>query len=134
MNSSKIKLSNQVEAIKYFIQKMDIEMIDAFLDKNKTYQDFEKSIFIDKLQVAFEEFKERGDTFLISIEGRCNGCDISKTGFSFVGNVSRSHMDILFDTSNNQIDDLYECSRFKNNQPLIELKGIIEIDQDRDPF
>lgn len=87
MNSSKIKLSNQVEAIKYFIQKMDIEMIDAFLDKNKTYQDFEKSIFIDKLQVAFEEFKERGDTFLISIEGRCNGCDISKTGFSFVGNV-----------------------------------------------
>ena len=34
-------ISNQTQAIQHFIEKMDIEMVDAFLDNDKTYQDFE---------------------------------------------------------------------------------------------
>ena len=38
------KRSNQTQAIQHFIEKMDIEIIDAFLDNDKTYQDFEKKL------------------------------------------------------------------------------------------
>lgn len=50
MTQTKTKISNQTQAIQHFIEKMDIEMVDAFLDNNKTYQDFEKYLFISKLQ------------------------------------------------------------------------------------
>ncbi len=50
------KISNQTQAIQYFIKKMDIEMVDAFLDNDKTYQDFEKYLFISKLQQGFAMF------------------------------------------------------------------------------
>lgn len=47
-------------------------MVDAFLDNDKTYQDFEKYLFISKLQKAFETFTDLGDTHLIAVEGSCN--------------------------------------------------------------
>ena len=36
------KISIQTQAIQHFIEKIDIEMVDVFLDNDKTYQDFEK--------------------------------------------------------------------------------------------
>lgn len=33
---TKTKISNQPQAIQHFIEKMDIEMVDAFLDKEKS--------------------------------------------------------------------------------------------------
>lgn len=36
------KISKQTQAIQHFIEKIDIEMVDVFLDNDKTYQDFEK--------------------------------------------------------------------------------------------
>ena len=41
MTQTETKISNQTQAIQHFIEKMDIEMVDAFLDNDKTYQDFE---------------------------------------------------------------------------------------------
>lgn len=110
---TKNKISTQPQAIRHFIEKMDIEMIDAFLDNDKTYQDFKKEVFISRLQQAFEEFKSFGDTHLNSIEGSCNRCDKTKTGFTFIGNNSNNYMDIIFDTTDNKIEDLYQCVEFK---------------------
>ena len=42
MTQTETKISNQIQAIQHFIEKMDIEMVDAFLDNDKTYQDFGK--------------------------------------------------------------------------------------------
>ena len=67
MQLTKTKISNQAQAIQYFIEKMDIEMVDAFLDNNKTYQDFEKYLFISKLQQAFAMFADLGDTHLLQL-------------------------------------------------------------------
>ena len=46
-------IANQIDAIKYFIEKMDLEMIDSILDNHLKYQEFEKSIFINKLSNVF---------------------------------------------------------------------------------
>lgn len=124
------KISNQTQAIQHFIEKMDIEMVDAFLENDKTYQDFEKYLFISKLQKTFETFADLGDTHLISVEGSCNSCDKTKTGFTFIGNNSKNYMSIIFDTADNKINDLYECSDFKNKQTNLNLKARVYIDNE----
>lgn len=43
-------------------------MVDAFLDNDKTYQNFEKYLFISKLQQAFATFTDLGDTHLFAVE------------------------------------------------------------------
>lgn len=130
MTQTKTKISNQIQAIQHFIEKMDIEMVDSFLDNDKTYQDFEKYLFISKLQKAFETFTDLGDTHLIAVEGSCNSCDKTKTGFTFIGNNSNNYMSIIFDTADNKINDLYECSNFKNKQTNLNLKERIYIDNE----
>lgn len=123
-----IKISNQAQAIQHFFTKMDIEMVDEFLDNDKTYQNFEKQLFISKLQEAFAKFVEHGDTHLFAVEGSCNSCDKTKTGYIFIGNNSNNYMSIIFDIANNKINDLYECSSFKNKQSNLNLKARIYID------
>ncbi len=130
MTQTETKISNQTQAIQHFIEKMDIEMVDAFLDNDKTYQDFEKYLFISKLQKVFSTFADLGDTHLLTVEGSCNSCDKTKTGFTFIGNNSNNYMSIIFDTTDNKINDLYECSDFKNKQTNLSLKERIYIDNE----
>ncbi len=89
-------------------------MIDSILNEGKTYLKFEKYKFISKLQETFEYFKKHGDTFLNSYEAGCGSCDTSKSGFAFVGNVSKRHLSVLYETEDNRISDLGECSLFKS--------------------
>jgi hypothetical protein len=128
MTHNETKISNQIQAIQHFIEKMDIEMVDAFLDNDKTYQDFEKYLFISKLHKAFATFADLGDTYLITVEGRCNSCDKTKRGYTFIGNNSNNYMNIIFNTADNKINDLYECRDFKNKQTNLNLKDRIYID------
>ena len=57
-------LKTQADAILYFLQRLDIDMVDDILDNNRTYQDFEKPLFIHKLGNALNKFFEARDTFL----------------------------------------------------------------------
>ena len=108
-------LRTKANAVRYFIQTMDIEMLYFILDDEITYQDFSKNEFLLKLEHVFEDLKTHGDTFLNAIEGRCGQCSKDKTGFLFVGNNSRRYMNLLFDQSNGEIKDLYECSSFRTS-------------------
>ena len=128
IQESNLKIVTQIHAIRHFIEKMDIEMIDSFLDNDITYQEMEKYLFISKLQQAFKTFAGFGDTHLLSVEGSCNACDSTKSGFTFFGNNSHNYMSIIFDTKNKKIIDLYECSDFKNRQGKLYLKNRIHID------
>ena len=125
-----IKIANQIEAIQHFIKNMDIEMIDAFLDNDLTYQDFKKNIFINKLSKSFEVFKIDGDTTLSSYIGACNVCDKTKTGYTFIGNKTHNYMSIIFDTADGKIKDLYECSDYKNKKNGLILNKRIFINDD----
>ena len=117
MLSSEIR--NQVEAVIYFLQRMDVEMISDILDEHN-YQDFEKNIFINKLDVAIAEFKGAGDTFLNFYEGHCNGkaCNYQCTGYQFIGNNSGLRMGLIFQVKDERVEDLYECGEFKTLKKL----------------
>ncbi len=108
MQQTETKISNQTQAIQYFIEKMDIEMVDTFLDNDKTYQDFEKYLFISKLQQAFATFAVPGDTHLFSVEGSCNSCDKTKTGYTFIGNNSNNYMSIIFTRQTIKLTTLFK--------------------------
>ena len=79
-------LRNQADAVRYFIQTMDIDMLCHILDEKMTFQDFPRNEFLLKLERVFADFKKNGDTFLQAIAGRCGQCSKDKSGFLFVGN------------------------------------------------
>ncbi|MFM7473240.1 MAG: hypothetical protein ACKO00_04940 [Crocinitomicaceae bacterium] len=106
-------LTTKREALVHFFQLMDIEMIALLLNDSPTYQDFPKEVFIQKLSRTFDEFKEKGDTFLNAIQGTCGICDKSKNGFMFIGNASKQYMSIIFDMEGNVAKDVFECAKMK---------------------
>jgi hypothetical protein len=126
--SKKVSIKNQSDAIKYFIEQMDMEMIEAFLDSNKTYQDMNKDKFLAKLGLVFEKFKNSGDSYLISYSGKCNGCFLDKTGFTYIGNYSFNYISIIIDIENGSITDMFECSNFINKNQTMLLNKKLYID------
>ena len=112
-------------------QKMDWDMLAVLLDNNKTYQNATKEVFLEKLNVAFLELKQNGDTFLLSHKGFCNFDETPNKvckGYSFVGNKSKKHIDLIFDELDNNINDIYHCSVFKTNDKTVETESLIWID------
>lgn len=107
------ELNTHAKAIRHFFETMDIEMIDAFLSDDYTYQDVKKQVFLNNLDTIFDKFKLGGDTKLIGFEGACNSCIRGKFGYTFVGNISLNYISIIFDIKDDKIIDLYDCSSFK---------------------
>ncbi len=110
----KNKTENQKDALVHFFSKMDIEMINAILDDELTYQDFRKTFFLKLLSTAFENLKNSGDSELTPIPGTCNNCNLCDTGFSFIGNNSGNYIDLIIQSENGKITDLFECTEFLN--------------------
>ena len=96
-------------------------MVSDILEDNRTYQDFEKSLFVHKLGNAFDEFIKAGDTFLQCHTGFCNSkhCNYKCNGFSFTGNFSSNYLDMIIEIKEGIVQDMYECSEFK-----MQVKGI----------
>lgn len=109
---------------------MDYETLFDVLDNNLTYQDARKEVFIEKIEEAFSEFKERKDSKLIPIAGICNSTVCTNKGckgFSFIGNVSGSTLDLIFDEHNGKIHDIYYCNDMKNELKVTEYEDKIRI-------
>lgn len=99
--------------------EMNISLLEVLLDDNNTYQKASKEMFLEKMNVVFEQFKQSGDTSLLPYTGICNskscrnkGC----SGFSFIGNYSNSYVDLVFDEDKNDYEDIYNCSSFKTKK------------------
>lgn len=105
----------QLDAILYFMARLDIEMVDALLDENKTYQDFPKYLFVSKLQDAFDVFIDAGDKLLAVHKGCCVGCTKGCSGVTFLG-AKGHYLDVLFVMEESVIKDIYGCSSFENEQ------------------
>jgi hypothetical protein len=108
---------------------MDIQMINDLLDDKYTYQEL-KNVFIQKLCHALDEFLSSGDTILNCYTGFCNAeiCNYKFVGFSFVGNNSKNYKDLIIDIKDGVVQDIYECTMFKNLVFGIEKNRRIEID------
>ena len=127
-------ITNQLEAIIYFIQKLDLEMVEMILKDDLTYQDLEKKKFIQILRDGFFEFNEAGDEYLNVYKTSCNSCNKGKLAYLFVGNKSKNYMCFYFDTKNGEIDDMYECNWFKFNKDFVELNKKVYLDSPPFPF
>ncbi|HMU97344.1 MAG TPA: hypothetical protein PLC61_00515 [Chitinophagales bacterium] len=129
-------IKTQSDAVLYFLQHLDIEMIDSVLEPNRTYQDFEKGVFIKKLDCALDEFIQSGDTYLNRYSGQCNSesCNFKCKGFTFIGNHSGNYFDLIVDIKEGVVLDIYECIRFKCFEESIVKNKRIEIDKMALPF
>ena len=123
-------LKTQADAIIYFLKRLDTEMVSDILDNNRTYQDFEKHIFIQKLGNALDEFISAGDTFLNCYSGFCNAeiCNYKCSGYSFIGNNSNFYIDLIIDVKDGIVHDMYECSDFKQIESGTKKRRRIKID------
>ena len=129
-------IRTQSDALIHFLQTINIEMIDSVLEPNRTYNDFDKQVFIQQLGVAFDELSKSGDTFLQRYPGLCNAvyCNYKSKGFTFMGNHSGNYFDLIIDIKNGVVQDIYECAKFKcSDQKLLKNKQI-KIDRSVLPF
>ena len=129
-------IKTQSDAVLHFLQHLDIEMIDSVLEPNRTYQNFEKYIFIQKLGYALDEFIQSGDTYLNRYPGQCNSeiCNYKCKGFTFVGNNSGNYFDLIIDIKDGVVQDIYECTKFKVMIGNIAKRKRIKIDRYPSPF
>ncbi|MEY3500891.1 MAG: hypothetical protein RL308_2560 [Bacteroidota bacterium] len=131
-----VALKTQLDAVLYFLQRLDIDMVSNVLEDNRTYQNFEKPLFIKKLDAALNEFIEAGDTYLNRYKGSCNSksCNYKCKGYSFVGNNSASYFDLIIDVKDGVINDIYECFSFKCEDERVLKNEYIVVDKSDDPF
>jgi hypothetical protein len=129
-------IKTQSDAVLHFLQHLDIEMIDSVLEPNRTYQDFEKHTFVQKLGYALDEFIQSGDTYLNRYPGQCNSeiCNYKCKGFTFIGNNSGNYFDLIVDINEGVVQDIYECTEFKVEDINIDKRKRIEIDRWISPF
>ena len=129
-------LNTQAETVLYFFQRLDIDMIKMLLDDANTYQDYEKKVFLKKLDYVFDDLLQVGNTYLNRYDGVCNSeeCNFKCKGYSFVGNVTNDFMDIIFDIRENRVFDIYECSQFRCDSPPYQVKRHLSIDDFELPF
>ena len=128
--NSAVALKTQAHAVLYFLQRLDIDMVSSVLENNRTYQNFEKPLFIKKLGDTLDEYIESGDTFLNRYDGVCNSktCNFNCKGFSFVGNKSNDYMDLIIEIREDKVFDIYECYDFINENDTFLKKNKISID------
>ena len=126
---NKGSLHTQADAVIYFFQRLDVDMISDILEDNRTYQEFVKSLFVHKLGNAFDEFIKAGDTFLQCHTGFCNSkiCNYKCNGFSFTGNFSGNYLDMIIEIKDGIVQDMYECSEFKMQENDIKKNERIEL-------
>lgn len=108
-------LKTHAETVLYFIQRLDIEMIDDLLKDDRTYQEMSKKVFLDKLDNAFQEFLDGGDSFLKMYGGYCSceECNYKSCGYCFIGNHSKNYFNLIVEIENDEIKDIYECRQFR---------------------
>ena len=135
-NQTYLHIKTQADALLHFLQYLDIEMIDSVLESNRTYQDFEKGVFIKKLDNALDEFIQSGDTYLNRYPGQCNSeiCNFKCNGFTFIGNHSGNYFDLIIEIKEGVVHDIYECSLFKCFEKSVIKHKRIEIDRWTSPF
>lgn len=117
------------------IQNMDSSMLDVLLDQSKVYQDVTKELFVEKMEAIFQNFKKGSDTFLFSHPGFCCSDDCTNkgcSGYSFVGNHSQNHIDLIIDEDGGEVNDIFQCQEFaiKNQEVDLKKRLFIKIMQD----
>ena len=128
--NGEIPLKTQADAVLFFFQRLDIDMLNLLLEDNRTYQIYDKPLFIKKLGNVFDEFIQSGNTYLNKHEGFCNSesCNFKCNGFCFIGNKSGHYFELIIDIKDGVVHDMYECASFESCNQNLEKSYKIGID------
>lgn len=114
------------EAIVKSISEMDINMLSLVLENDTSFMNLYKEDFLGKLEEIFIECeKENISEFSKVIPGVCeedaeiNGLE----GYKFITSDKRA-LTLVFEEENNEIIEIYNCSKFKSYQPSEETEPI----------
>ena len=132
-----MKLSTQADAILFYFEKLDIEMVDDLLDSDRTYSDLEKPVFVHKLGIAFDKLIEAGDSNLIRRKGVCTGkgCDnIGCPGYTFLGEKSGLFLDLVIIERDGIIEDIFDCAELDSEVPNKRYENRVRVDKLEFPF
>lgn len=100
------------DMVVFAIQTMDIQRLDQILDDTFTFSNLPKDVFLSNADETFFQYKAKGDSFLNKVEGFCRGCQVGHSGYRFVGNISKCHMDLIIRSQKGKVTDLYTCTFF----------------------
>ena len=75
--------------------------------------EIDKPFFLEKLNVVFDIFKERGNIRLVSTNGVCKGCQNGHIGVAFIGDIDNTFIDLMIMSENDKVTDIFECNNFK---------------------
>lgn len=115
-------LKTQYDAILYFLEQMDTEMIQMILENDKSIKYYDKSILIKKLSYAMETFFDKGDTHFVKQNGYCKSktCNFKCKGYSFIGNKSGFYTDVVFKETEDDYVDIFNCNNIQNEEENLE--------------
>lgn len=128
---SKPKKTLLVEAI----AAMNISALKILLDDDKTYINTTKEVFLNGLEILFEDFKRSGNTQLLVNNGSCSSkhctnCGVK--GYRFVGNNFKDYFDFVFEMEGEEVKEISDCFLFETDIASTDLAEpfFIEINYD----
>jgi len=107
---------NQLEKFLHFMSVMDLEMVQVVLDEGNEYRsNADKEELEVTLKKAFAEFRKMGDEYLRVEPGKCinKRCRFGSGGYSFVGNKSDAHLDLITKGSSTHVEEVFLCRSFR---------------------
>jgi hypothetical protein len=127
-------LQDQLGAVLFFLQQLDIGMVDMLLDEGRTYQDISKADFVNILFKVRDVFHGAGDHHLERLPGGCAGktCGINCRGYRFIGNHSGRYFDLIVEQKDGRITDLYDCRIFRTEENCSGLAAKIHLSSAQD--
>jgi len=100
----------QEEAIVYFFEQMNSNMIGHYLTEEK-YMGIDLPDFFYSLGNAFQELQDRGNNELYTEIVLCSNCNMKQ--YFFKGIKEDSYLNLIFKLENGIVKDLIECRESK---------------------
>ncbi len=113
--------------------RLDIEMFKEFYIYTEDYKQSKRLFLLKDMAIAFNKFKEQGDTSLEPNLGICNRCNKGCHGHKLVGNNSKNYMNLLFENDVDKIIGVAECADLKTANKIDGLNKRIYLHEYNEP-
>ena len=114
-------------------KRLDIEMFKEFYVHIEDYKNAKRLFLLKDMAIAFNKFKEQGDTSLKPNLGICNRCNKGCHGYKLVGNNSKNYMNLLFENDVDKIIGVAECADLKTANKIDGLNKRIYLHEYNEP-